>query len=50
MSSYWPIKSRTYYGSEFGLELILSNFESSSSISVRVGEESQEDGLKIISV
>ena len=51
MSSSWLITSIETYGFKFGwVELILSSFESSSSISVRVSEESHEDRLKFKSV
>ena len=51
MSFYWLLESRTSDRFKFGwVELILASFESSSSISGRVGEESQEDSLKFESV
>ena len=46
----WLIESITSYGFKFGwVELILLTFESSPSVSVRVGEESLEDNLRISS-
>ena len=51
VSFSWLIECRTSYRFEFRcVELILLTFESSPSVSVRVGEESLEDNLRIKSV